>query len=91
MSKLGLFFSAIYVSASFVLALISVLLLPDAKGRHVVLQLPIALQGSILEAIGMGNLLDGLSWSSAYLLIGGGTAALLYLMGLFVGKLFKRQ
>lgn len=42
----------------------------DPKGHFVALQLPIALQLALLDALGLGMFLEHLSWVSAYILLG---------------------
>ena len=60
----------------------------DFKGQFVLLQLPIALQGAALQSVGLGPLLERLSWVSSYFVIGLPTFALLYAMGWFVERIF---
>lgn len=84
MNRIGLALCSTYVVAtascvSFAFAV------DDAKGKFVLLQLPIALQAALLQGIGLGPLLESLPWAAAYLLLGLPTVALLY----FVGALFS--
>jgi hypothetical protein len=58
----------------------------DSKGAFVLLQLPLALQASLLQALGLGWLLERLSWSTAYVILGIPTLVLLYFVGKFPGK-----
>ncbi|RYX80075.1 hypothetical protein EON83_30175 [bacterium] len=58
----------------------------DPKGSFVFLQLPIALQGALLQALGLGEFLASLSWVSAYIVIGIPTMIFLYVIGRFLGR-----
>jgi len=63
----------------------------DPKGGFVFLQLPIALQGGLLQAIGFGPLLSSLSWVPAYLLLALPTFAALYWLGRSIERWAKQQ
>jgi hypothetical protein len=58
----------------------------DAKGRFVFLQLPIALQGGLLQELGLAPYLEKLGWVEAYVLLALPTVALLYFIGRFFDK-----
>jgi hypothetical protein len=62
------------------------LVVGDSKGRFVFLQLPIVLQGALLDGLGLSPLLSGLSWPAAYLIIGLPTLALLYGLGVLIDR-----
>ncbi len=61
----------------------------DSKGSFALLQLPIALQGALLHALGLGDFLTSLGWVSAYIVLGVPTIILLYIIGRFLGRLFS--
>lgn len=86
MSRIGLALCVAYVAvaASCVAIAFSA---DDAKGKFVFLQLPIAMQAALLQSIGLGPLLESLSWPAAYALLGVPAVALLY----FVGALFSHR
>ena len=60
----------------------------DYKGQFVFLQLPIALQISGLNEIGISPLLKDLSWLSVYLWIGLPTFLFLYSIGWLIDRVF---
>lgn len=87
-NRTGLVFCALYVVATctcFALAFSS----GDFKGRFVFLQLPIALQLSVLSSLGLGPLLTNLSWVAAYVVIAIPTFGLLYFSGWFIERLLS--
>lgn len=88
MSRLGLGLVGAYVLITLA-CVIAGLLASDGKGHHVLMQLPIALQGAALSSLGFGATLASLSWASAFALIGGGTVIVLYLVGSMVGRAFR--
>ena len=86
-SKLGIVLVVLYLLVS-TFCLINGLYSEDTKSKFVLMQLPIALQMAVIDAIGGGFLLERLSWFSGYLLIGGVTVFFIYLVGaLFDGSL----
>lgn len=80
MSRIGLALCLTYVSAT-MWCVASAFLTSDVKSRFVLLQLPIAAQGALLDAIGLSHLLHSLTWLSAYALLALPTAVLLYVFG----------
>jgi hypothetical protein len=60
----------------------------DFKGHVAFLQAPIALQIALLQAMGLGSLLDNWGWWEGYAFLCLPTFALLYLFGWLVGTLF---
>ena len=87
MSRIGLFFCAIYATAICICFALAFSAGGDLKGQYIFLQLPIALQGGALQSLGLGPLLANLSWGMAYIVIATLTLGLLY----FVGWLLQRQ
>jgi hypothetical protein len=89
MSRVGLVFCALYalIIAACVCWAYSV---GDPKGHFVILQLPIALQGTLLVSLGLLPILVNLSWFAAYLLIGLPTFMLLYLLSWLIDRLRTR-
>lgn len=81
MSPFGVRLAAGYAIAAAVCAVAAHVDTVDEKGRHVILQAPIALQAALLDAAGLGASLASLEWSSAYAWIGGSTLLLLYGLG----------
>lgn len=77
MSKTGLWLCAGYVLliAACVAYAFS---LDEAKGRHVILQLPIVLQAALADALGMSGRLFTMSWPIAYLVLASPVLLLLY-------------
>lgn len=86
MSRLGLALCALYVTIVGVCAALAITGSGDPKGRFAFLQLPIALQAAALDALGLGWLMERLSWGAAYLVLGVPTLAALYLVGRFLGS-----
>jgi len=86
MSRFGLTLCALYCVAVVACAMLSMGDGGDSKGAFVLLQLPIALQGGLLQALGLGRLIEGLSWTTAYLALGIPTLILLYFTGRFLGN-----
>jgi len=60
----------------------------DFKSRFVLLQLPIALQCALLDALGLTPYLARVSWLGTYALLGLPTFAFLYLVGWFIDILY---
>ncbi len=90
-SRLGLGLCTIYLLLAVASVAWAALAAGDPKGRFVLLQLPIALQGAILDSLGLGPVLERLSWESAYVVLALPTFALLYLVGVLLERPFKRQ
>jgi hypothetical protein len=86
MSRTGFFLCAMYAMAASASLLMAWSADGDLKGRFVFLQLPLSLPMSVLSELGLDHWLDGLGWTSAYLLLGLPTFACLYLMGWAVEK-----
>jgi hypothetical protein len=84
LSRIGLGLCAAYLFVSAASAGYGALAATDSKGQAVFLQLPVALQGALLESIGLGSFLVGLSWPAAYLVLGLPTLAVLYGLGSFL-------
>ena len=89
MSRSGLVLCLTYVAFT-IWCIASALLSSDVKSRFVLLQLPIAAQGALLDAIGLGQLLHSLTWLSAYALLALPTAVLLYVFGKQAGRLIAK-
>jgi hypothetical protein len=87
MSRVGLFFCAIYATAICICLALAFSAGGDLKGQFVFLQLPIALQGGALQFLGLGSLLANLSWVAAYAVIAIPTFGLLYFTGWFLQRL----
>lgn len=88
MSRLGLGLVGAYVLTTLA-CVIAGHLASDGKGHHVLMQLPIALQGAALSSLGYDAALASMSWVSAFALIGGGTVVVLYLVGALVGRALR--
>lgn len=88
-SRLGIFFSLIYLVPT-IACVAMALSSGDSKSRFVLLQLPIVLQISALDAMGFREYLTGLSWPVCYLLFCVPVVAALYCIGLGFGLLFRR-
>jgi hypothetical protein len=80
-SRLGLALASAYVLVTAFCVLASNSANADPKGSYVLLQLPIALQGSLLHALGLGDFLRGFSWTEAYFALGLPTVIALYAIG----------
>ena len=63
----------------------------DFKGQFVFLQLPIALQGALLQTLGLGPILGQLTWVTAYLFIALPTFAFLYFTGWSISRLLSNS
>ena len=87
MSRVGLFFCAIYATAICICLALAFSAGGDFKGQFVFLQLPIALHGGALQFLGLGSLLAKLSWVAAYVVIAIPTFGLLYFAGWFLQRL----
>lgn len=62
----------------------------DPKGRFVLMQLPIALQLSLLHALGLGAQVRGMGWAGSYLLLVPPLLAVLYTGGWLLGRIARR-
>jgi len=91
LSRIGLFFAGIYLVAVIACLLLALSSGADFKGRFVYLQLPLVLQASLLQSIGLSPIVSELSWVAGYLLIGLPTMALLYWAGWLVDRLRASQ
>lgn len=89
MSKFGLILCTLYVAIS-VLCIWTGATSSDPKGSFVLLQLPLALQATLLHSLGVNHFLDNLSWPAVYALIGLPTLAILYSVGAAVGSITQR-
>ena len=85
MSRMGLALCLAYSVASLVCIAVA-LTSGDDKGQFVLLQLPIALQGALIQSVGLGGVLESLSWPAAYALLALPVAVLLYFVGKFIGR-----
>ena len=81
MSKYGLFISSAYLIILVICAAVGKLSNIDSKGKFVILQLPISLQGALIDAIGFGQFLERFDWIVLYVVIGGTTTVALYIFG----------
>lgn len=86
-SRLGLSLAGFYVVTS-LLCVVAAFTTGDPKGNFVLLQLPIALQGGLLQSVGLAPLLSRLDWGTAYLLLALPTVIAQYACGALLGKLF---
>lgn len=90
MSRIGLGLCALYGVFIAACLCIAYFARGDFKGHFVLLQLPIALQGSLLVSLGLGPILTHLSWTGAYLFIGLPTFVVLYRLGWLIDQ-FRDQ
>ena len=86
MSRIGLIFCGVYAAIILGCVALSLSAGGDPKGQFVFMQLPIALQGSLAQQLGLGSQLAGLSWFWAYALFGIPTFALLYAVGWLITR-----
>jgi hypothetical protein len=86
MSRLGLFLCALYAATIATCLAFAYDAGSDFKGQYVFLQLPIALQMSLLQELGIASQLRHISWATAYLLLGLPTFALLYIAGWLIDR-----
>jgi peroxiredoxin len=86
MSRVGLFLSALYAAVIVICLAFAYDAGSDFKGQYVFLQLPIALQSSLLQWLDHTSSIEHLSWAAAYLLFGLPTFALLYLVGWLIER-----
>ncbi|MDP3690600.1 hypothetical protein [Bradyrhizobium sp.] len=88
-SRTGLTFCILYTVVASALVVIGAFVADDTKSRVVLMQMPIALQGALLYAIGLGGFLRALSWPVAYVILGVPTLLALYAVGAFVERAFR--
>lgn len=89
MNRLGLALCALYGTIIAVCVALAITAGDDPKGRFVFLQLPIAPQAAALDALGLGWLIERLTWGTAYLVLATPTLAMLYLAGRLVSGRFR--
>lgn len=88
-SRLGVFFSLLYLVPT--IGCIGMgLSSDDSKSWFVLLQLPIVLQQSAIDALGFRGNFSGISWPEAYLLLCAPVVAILYCAGWWLERLIKR-
>lgn len=85
-SRTGLALCTLYVVVSSALVAIGIVVADDTKSRVVLMQIPIALQGGLLYAMGLGEFLRELSWPVAYLLLGVPTLGVIYAAGTLIER-----
>lgn len=86
MSRIGLFLCALYAAAIATCLAFAYDAGNNFKSQYVFLQLPIALQISLFQELGLVSHLRHASWAAAYLLLGLPTFALLYFVGWCIGR-----
>lgn len=86
MSRIGLFLCALYATAIATCLAFAYDAGNDFKGQYVFLQLPIALQISLMQELGLISHLRHISWVAAYLLLGLPAFALLYFVGWLIDR-----
>lgn len=91
MSRIGLFLCALYAITIACCIVLSYSASGDFRGQFVFLQLPIALQGAVLQALGLDQFLGQLSWVAAYLFIGLPAFAFLYFTGWSISRLLSNS
>lgn len=89
MSRLGLLLAGIYISLIVFCLTLAYSAGNDYKGQYVMMQLPIALQISLLYELGLSDMLRNLSWFSVYLLLAVPTCVVLYGIGFFMETISK--
>ena len=85
-SRAGAILCAVYVAICVLAVAYSVLASGDPKGRFVIFQMPIVIQSALLDAVGLGSLLVGLSWPAAYALLALPVLPLLYGLGILIER-----
>lgn len=88
-SKAGAALSLAYAVITVGCIVASLVIQGDAKGRFVILQLPIAFQIGPFQALGLGEYLASLGWVASYLIFGIPTIFGLYFAGSTIGRLFS--
>lgn len=81
MSRIGKNLCLVYALIIFGCFVVALSVDGDFKGYFVFLQLPIALQMTGIDAIGLSSELQNLSWVVVYIIIGIPTFLLLYFVG----------
>lgn len=89
-SRLGLLLAGLYLLLSGLCVAASLASSDDHKGSFVLLQLPIAFQILLAQAMGLGYALRHLDWVGAYVLLALPTLIVLYGIGAFIDKLAVR-
>lgn len=89
-SRFGLILVGLYVLLSALCVAASFASSGDHKGSFVLLQLPIAFQASLVQAMGFADALRHLGWVGAYALFVLPTIILLYGFGAFIDRLAGR-
>lgn len=89
MSKIGTALCLTYLLAILVCLGFALTAHGDPKGQFVLMQIPIALQGSLAFALGFGPTLADLSWPEAYLYLAVPTFVLLYAVGWVITNVRK--
>lgn len=90
MSRLGVSCSLLYV-LPMVVCIAAGLCSDDPKSRYVWLQIPVALQMSILQSLGLVEHLAGISWAGLYAIAGLPVVAGLYAIGFGVARLSAKS
>ena len=85
-SRAGVTLCAAYVAVCVAAVAYSVLASGDPKGRFVIFQMPIVIQGALLDSVGLGSMLAGLSWPAAYALLALPTLPVLYGLGILIER-----
>ena len=89
MSRLGLLLAGIYISLIVFCLTLAYSAGSDYKGHYVLMQLPIALQISLLHELGLSDTLRNSSWLSAYFLLAVPTCVVLYGIGFLMEAMSK--
>jgi hypothetical protein len=87
-SRTGIFLCAVYLIAVAVCVGMATSA-SDPKGSYVLLQLPLALQFAFLDAIGALRYFAGLSWPTAYAVLGLPTLVFLYYAGAVMESMLR--
>lgn len=82
MSKIGLTLCALYGAVILGCVGYAVVGGLDEKSRFIFLQIPIVLQSALAAKLGLAEILQNVSWVTAYLIFAGPVFILLYLLGL---------
>jgi uncharacterized membrane protein SpoIIM required for sporulation len=88
-SKAGAALSLAYVLITVSCIIASLVIQNDAKGRFMLLQLPIAFQIGPFQALGLGEFLASLGWVASYLIFGIPAIFALYFVGGTIGRFFS--
>ena len=83
MSRLGIIFCSVYALIIIICFTFSFVAndFNDFKGQFVFLQLPLAIQISVIDALGLAPILQNLSWIGSYVILGLPTFLILYFFG----------